>query len=1008
MPHTDLRSHVASSGPCKQFLKRVGFVLLAQLAAFTGPSLANAGIDRVLPFATDKDLRIEIELGKDLQGGNVTYEALIAPAGKNAKRDEHAKPLWSGKLEALKPAATGTIAQTVDVSALNPNLWSPGSPSLYFVTVEAKKAGRTIDSKSVRFGFRSFTNSADGQFLLNGHPIFLRGVSIGPPGRGLPEETTKNPKFAYDYVKFMKSQHLNLLRFNLPRFSEAPDPRDQAWFDACDEYGVMVYQGNYGAPPEGSKGDEDPEDDKEGGKGKPPANFEGSIDIYKRTLSTYVPHPSIVIYILANELPGPILSKPEWHDYLVKAHAELKAWDPTRLFICNAGYGLGREGEVNDVHRYWGWYYNSFLTYYNLRQSEVIFGKKGITDACPFTFSECVGSFTSVYGQFNHTFRKQLGAAQAWTGHSYDPAEDALAYQAFMVKQALESFRTMREVNPKLAGLMPFTILFYNWNGVKTFDQMKAKPAMDQMGISYQPVLVSLENWTPNLYTGSTLKIKAKIVNDADDFSDLTGAKLKYDVRKSDKFAGQMAGEVDVPAVKYFGVGRAEIAIPIADNVETGEYVVHASLMKDGKEVSSNETPIFIAKKDAWAKDNAKDQPASVTLYDPSGKTAAAFKALGINADVVKDLKSLNPSRSLVIGELASDASIKPFESELKKFIAAGGRVLVLGQDKEKFEQGWLPVKLKMFQTTINDYEYLNKIRPTYDHMNVNPERHDHPVFRGIDDRDRLHLWNDYTNWDVTKPGFPAVYPVGFGFKADAPEKVADQFAIIADYDRGLEGVAVAELFDKGGKGSVVVTAFDLVRRIGNDPVADRMLSNLVAYLGEKQHDVFVTIDKPIKWGDYSTEKGVITGPQYGLVENCRWLPPPLDKNAKPLKDNTGAWNVLPGDQFIPIGRRPWGPWEYNNNTAPRDLDPKSKTGEGFFYATLASPRKAMLTKLQNTGDGAAKIDIEVNGTTQSATIEAGKTITIRNPVKLKAGSRDVEVRIKGDKDLVMLETAFQ
>ena len=32
-------------------------------------------------------------------------------------------------------------------------------------------------------------------------------------------------------------------------------------------------------------------------------------------------------------------------------------------------------------------------------------------------------------------------------------------------------------LNPRLAGLMPFTILFYNWSGITSFDQMKPKPA---------------------------------------------------------------------------------------------------------------------------------------------------------------------------------------------------------------------------------------------------------------------------------------------------------------------------------------------------------------------------------------------------------------------------------------------------------------------------------------------------------------------------------------------------
>ena len=44
---------------------------------------------------------------------------------------------------------------------------------------------------------------------------------------------------------------------------------------------------------------------------------------------------------------------------------------------------------------------------------------------------------------------------------------------------------------------MPFTITFHNWRGIKAFDQMKPTAASKQFGISYQPVLLSWEQWTP-------------------------------------------------------------------------------------------------------------------------------------------------------------------------------------------------------------------------------------------------------------------------------------------------------------------------------------------------------------------------------------------------------------------------------------------------------------------------------------------------------------------------------
>ena len=126
---------------------------------------------------------------------------------------------------------------------------------------------------------------------------------------------------------------------------------------------------------------------------------------------------------------------------------QLKKYSPYRVVyypgmqcdhhhIGNAGYGEGREGDVCDVHRYWGWYYNSFLTYYNLRDSVTLFGKP--TDSQPLTFSECVGSYTSPLGSFNAILSKQLAPQLGWTGHSGNQRKDALEYQAFMTKRQCE------------------------------------------------------------------------------------------------------------------------------------------------------------------------------------------------------------------------------------------------------------------------------------------------------------------------------------------------------------------------------------------------------------------------------------------------------------------------------------------------------------------------------------------------------------------------------------------
>ena len=116
----------------------------------------------------------------------------------------------------------------------------------------------------------------------------------------------------------------------------------------------------------------------------------------------------------------------------------------------------------------------------------------------PITFTECVGNYTGIDGRFNLCSRtKQPGSQKCWTGHLPDAeqAEAAMAYQAFVLKNATELFRRLRSQNDCLAGTMPFTIVFHHWDGVSSFAEMKPKPVARQYQLSYQPILLSWENW---------------------------------------------------------------------------------------------------------------------------------------------------------------------------------------------------------------------------------------------------------------------------------------------------------------------------------------------------------------------------------------------------------------------------------------------------------------------------------------------------------------------------------
>lgn len=913
-------------------------LMLGALAVAVPISTAETrvGLEQVWPFADDRSVRVDVKVeasaGQSLTG--VELAGRITPwAGGDV--------LWEGSFGKFNVGAEPVTISCGTVSGLKPARWSPSSPSLYNLTVAARVEGQLLASHIARFGFRSFT-TRDGRFYLNGDAVFLRGNAINPPGRGVPKEAGLTREFAEAYVRFMKSRNVNLIRLGAD---------SDLWLDVCDELGMMVFQGRYGAPRGGSRT-------------KPPTDFGEAIQRYKEQIfEPLVRHPSVVIYVLSNEMPYKDAPGEAYNAWLKRAHAALKQWDPTRLHIGNAGFGHGRTGDIYDMHPYWGWYGGDFTAYFRLRKDI----RGGGDPVQPWTFSECVGCYTTPLGSFN-VYRKLLAAGSTWAGHSADQNRAALGYQAFLVKQATEIVRRLRPINPKLAGIMPFTTMFRNWYGVSRFADMKPKPAMEQLGVSLQPVLLSWELWTPQVYAGSRLRTIAHVVNDSDDHAALTGAQLHYKIGGKDGHISA-EGRVDLPDVPYYQARSIRVDVALPGDSRTDDYVLSGRIVQDGATVSRNEHRLFIASKQ-WLK---PERLGAVTLLDRSGKTAEALRRLGIRFARAPDLAQASPKAGLVVGENAWDEGLG---GPLSGFVRKGGRVLCLRQDGRTLDLSWLPVSVKLATT---------RGQPVRRVMYINPERPWHRAFDGIR-RERLHWWSDYTGWDQTKDGFPKIHPVVLGFQF--PDRCAlAQTAVLATCDRGLTTTALCEIFD--GRGSVILSGFDLVRRSGLDPVADRLFANLVAYVADPDgHHARPLITDPIVWGDYATERGVVVGPINGLLVNAHRYRNTRDR--------------------IPRGRRPFGPFGYNGLCHIVDKAPGSQTGSGVFWARVPLRRRVVVTKVENPAKEPAALEIHVNGdrTGDAEQIPSGVVLDVARPIP--AGGGALSIGYTGDKRLILLETHFR
>ena len=914
------------------------------------------------------------------------------PVGARITSEADGSTLWSGTLDASNAVDTPGAPHSWRVDGLAPDLWEPTSPHLYRMAVDVPTAGGT-QSTSVRFGFRSFAERG-GRLYLNGRPYFLRGLAINPPNRNVPDSLEENRRFIEPYIRYLRGQNINIIRLY---------QTSQVWLDVCDELGMMVYQGNYGTP------------DGASSRSAPDKTPEAIAAWYRdEVLGPLASHPSVVIYVLANEqasadIPYLDTNADQIEAYLTRAYRDLQAWDGTRPYIGNAGYGLGRSGDIDDIHRYWGWYYNSFLSFYTLRDPAVWWRADRVQ---PITLSENTGNYTGVDGRFNLVSdTKQPDSQLNWTGHAPDAeqARRALAYQAFVAKNAIEITRRTRAVNPYLSGLMPFTIPFFHWHDIVQFEDMGPKPVFDQFETSYQPVLLSWELWTPQVYAGSTIRPVAHVVNDAEDGRDLSDVRLDYALVGPDG-AVVADGSQAFGDVPYYDAQSQRLAIVLPTGISSGDYMLQGTLSEGERTVSRNETPLFVAEPTFAGR--AAGLGRRVRVYDPAGATTEALRHLQVPVEPVVELDRLAPAADLlVIGAEAWDAALAAQADALRSFVADGGRVLVLRQSPETFDTSWLPIDVGMLTEPLDHSEVFPEGRPYRNAMAVNPERPGHPIFEGLT-RDRLFLWSDPTGWDQTSPGFPAVYPVTEGFVL-TDSKGLEHAAILANYGHGLQGVALAELFEGGG--SVLLSGFDMVSRVGVDPAADRLLTNAIRYQASAEtHHAHPLIERPIVWGDYESEGGLVTGVTSGLVVHTVPIVPEGLVEKYPVRTDDegyvyaggeGGWNSKPAVQYVARGRRPFGPYTFTSGGSQRLADGAGPEGEGSFWGRIPAGRPRMVTTVENTADRALPLTVVVNGQSHTTTVPARGTHAVVTPLDGAGGT--VGVTYRGDRRLVLLDTRF-
>lgn len=114
----------------------------------------------------------------------------------------------------------------------NVNPWTAENPYLYTLTLNLKDSkGVTIEATSTKIGFRT-TEIKDGQLLVNGKPILLKGVNRHEHNQEYGHVVSKEDMLAD--IRMMKLYNINAVR-------TSHYPNDPLWYKLCDQYGLYVY-----------------------------------------------------------------------------------------------------------------------------------------------------------------------------------------------------------------------------------------------------------------------------------------------------------------------------------------------------------------------------------------------------------------------------------------------------------------------------------------------------------------------------------------------------------------------------------------------------------------------------------------------------------------------------------------------------------------------------------------------------------------------------------------------
>ena len=222
------------------------------------------------------ELSLEIVIANDTGDHErvTVLTELLKPNGKRA----------FSRMDRVPMDANSKTTHMVKYSVRNVEPWTAETPNLYRLNMTVKKGLDVLSVLTDEIGFRT-VEVQGGQLLLNGKPIYLKGVN----------RHEHDPVTGHVISRELMEEDIQLMkRFNINAVRTSHYPCDPYWYDLCDKYGLYVIdEANIESHGMGYR--------PERTLGNAPEWHKAHLSRIKRMVERDKNHPSIIMWSMGNE-----------------------------------------------------------------------------------------------------------------------------------------------------------------------------------------------------------------------------------------------------------------------------------------------------------------------------------------------------------------------------------------------------------------------------------------------------------------------------------------------------------------------------------------------------------------------------------------------------------------------------------------------------------------------------------------------------------------------------------